>query len=248
VAWRRGILLLGPPGNGKTHAVKALVNAVDRPCLYVRSFRSAHTADESNMETVFVRARSAAPCILVFEDLDALITEENRAFFLNELDGFESNAGILTLATTNHPERLDPAIIDRPSRFDRKYTFDLPGRTERAAYIDAWNARLEPELRLSSDGVQQIADATDGFSFAYLKELLVAASIRWMVTQQTGTMDAIALEQALALGRDVTRGAAPEAPVDRGDRAAGVAYGRIFGEANDGYDRGGRRAIRRRVP
>jgi hypothetical protein len=195
VPWRRGILLLGPPGNGKTHAVKALVNAVDRPCLYVRSFRAARQPDEVNMRHVFARARVSAPCILVLEDLDALVTDKSRSFFLNELDGFESNEGILTLATTNHPERLDPAIINRPSRFDRKYTFDLPGRPERDAFIAAWNERLEPELRLSPAGVQQLADATDGFSFAYLKELMVSASVRWMAVQQPGSMDQIVVDQ-----------------------------------------------------
>jgi ATP-dependent 26S proteasome regulatory subunit len=62
-----------------------------------------------------------------------------RTNFLNELDGFAANIGIVTLATTNHPERLDPAILDRPSRFDRKYPFDLPEQPERHAYIVMWN-------------------------------------------------------------------------------------------------------------
>lgn len=205
VAWRRGILLLGSPGNGKTHAVKALVNAVDRPCLYVRSFRSRREPDEINMETVFARARTAAPCILVLEDLDALVTDENRSYFLNELDGFEGNEGVLTLATTNHPERLDPAIIHRPSRFDRKYTFDLPQREERAAYIASWNDRLEPALRLSPAGVGHVADATDGFSFAYLKELFVGSSVRWMAQQESGSMERIAREQAAALRTEMAQ-------------------------------------------
>ena len=128
VPWKRGLLLVGPPGNGKTHAIKALINETGRPCLYVKTFDSEH----------FDRARPASagsstgpgqcsPCLLVLEDLDSLITDENRSFFLNELDGFAANAGILTIATTNHPGRLDPAILDRPSRFDRKYHFGLPG-------------------------------------------------------------------------------------------------------------------------
>lgn len=194
VPWKRGILLLGPPGNGKTHAVKALVNALARPCLYVKSFH-AQLPDEYSIRAVFDRARAAAPCVLVLEDLDSLVTPTNRSFFLNELDGFAGNTGILTLATTNHPERLDPAILDRPSRFDRKYPFDLPALEERRTYIARWNETLKPALRLSEGAVTAIAEGTDGFSFAYLKELFIAATMRWIATQQEGAMDAIMGEQ-----------------------------------------------------
>src|SRR5205085_9034892 len=126
VPWKRGILFVGTPGNGKTHAVKALINAMGQPCLYVKSFKYEYSTDEENISKVFEQARKSAPCILVLEDLDSLVTPRNRSFFLNELDGFAANIGIVTLATTNHPERLDPSILDRPSRFDRKYPFDLP--------------------------------------------------------------------------------------------------------------------------
>lgn len=53
--------------------------------------------------------------LLILEDLDSLLTDQNRSFFLNELDGFAANEGIVTIASTNHPERLDPAISNRPS-------------------------------------------------------------------------------------------------------------------------------------
>src|SRR5881396_1229792 len=87
------------------------------------------------------RSYLTGPCLL--------IDEENRAFFLNELDGFAANTGVVVLATTNHPEKLDPAILDRPSRFDRKYYFSLPAPRERLAYAFSWNQSLEPELRLA---------------------------------------------------------------------------------------------------
>src|SRR5205823_2063521 len=98
VPWKRGLLLTGPPGNGKTHAVKALVNALGRPILYVKSFSAEERIDQTNIRAIFARARRSAPCVLVLEDLDSLITAENRSFVLNELDGFANNAGILTLA------------------------------------------------------------------------------------------------------------------------------------------------------
>jgi hypothetical protein len=198
VPWKRGILLIGPPGNGKTHAVKALVNALGKPVLYVKSFR-ANCPDEYSIRSVFDRARMSAPCVLVLEDLDSLVTPRNRSYFLNELDGFAGNTGILTLATSNHPERLDPAIIDRPSRFDRKYPFDLPEVEERRTYIVMWNETLRPELRLSEDGIACVAEDTEGFSFAYLKELFLSATMRWISTPQPGTMDQVMPEQVEVL-------------------------------------------------
>lgn len=183
IPWKRGALFIGPPGNGKTHTVKALVNELGRPCLLVKGFKSEYATDEENIGVVFKRARMAAPCVLVFEDLDAMIDDKNRAFFLNELDGFESNTGLVVLATTNHPDRLDPAILNRPSRFDRKYYFELPAASERCAYVAAWNNQLQPDLRLSQSAVSAVVQQTEDFSFAYMKELFVSATMHWMSTK-----------------------------------------------------------------
>lgn len=72
------------------------------------------------MADVFNKARQTSPCIVVFEDLDSLINDSNRSFFLNQLDGLEGNDGLLIIGTTNHFDRLDPGLSARPSRFDRK--------------------------------------------------------------------------------------------------------------------------------
>ena len=61
-----------------------------------------------------------APCLLIFEDLDSMIDDDNRSYFLNEVDGMDVNDGLLMIATTNHFDRLDPGLSNRPSRFDRK--------------------------------------------------------------------------------------------------------------------------------
>src|SRR5262249_40857597 len=112
IPWKRGILFLGPPGNGKTHTVKALINALRQPCLYVKSvIGDRWNTPHDNIRKVFQKARRTTPCVLVLEDLDSLVSGQNRTFFLNELDGFAANAGIVTLATCNHPEQLDPAIL-----------------------------------------------------------------------------------------------------------------------------------------
>jgi DNA replication protein DnaC len=200
IPWRRGSLFIGPPGNGKTHTVKALINFLERPCLYVRNFGYEDDHDEvaENMAMVFKRARMT-PTVVVLEDLDSMISNENRAFFLNELDGFRVNAGVVVLATTNHPEKLDTAILDRPSRFDRKYYFELPAEAERLAYVQNWNRQLQTELRVSDHAAKSIVDETGGFSFAYLKELFVASMAQWMATSGNTSMDDVILGQARLL-------------------------------------------------
>jgi hypothetical protein len=199
VPWKRGVLLLGPAGNGKTHCVKAVVNLLARPCLYVRSLKSMHDTEESAIRQVFHRARQSVPCIVVWEDLDALITPDNRSFFLNELDGFAENAGIVSLATTNHPERLDPAILDRPSRFDVKYHFDLPGDAERQAYFAMWNGQLKPELRVNPSRFAELSRLTEGFSFAYIKELFLSSIMQWIDRREPGGLASVMERQAATL-------------------------------------------------
>ncbi|MDQ2730161.1 MAG: AAA family ATPase [Armatimonadota bacterium] len=165
----------------------------------IKSFKSRHATDHDNIHNVFRQARETIPCILILEDLDSLIDGKNRSFFLNELDGFAANTGVVVLATTNHPERLDPAILDRPSRFDRKYHFQDPGPEDRLAYLSLWNGSLEAELRLSEGGLPQIAEATDGFSFAYLKELFLSSMMHWINAIGQEPMDAVMLVQAKTL-------------------------------------------------
>src|SRR6185436_14869885 len=194
IPWKRGALFIGPPGNGKTHTLKALINKLAMPCIYVRSFE-AH--DE--LAEVFKRARMIAPCVVVFEDLDSMVTKENRSFFLNELDGFRSNTGVVVLASTNHPEKLDAAILERPSRFDRKYYFQLPAETERRAYIEKWNQELQADMQMSKAVTAGLVGKTVGFSFAYLKELVVASMIQWISSSEPRSMDKIILAQVHAL-------------------------------------------------
>lgn len=199
IPWKRGIVLIGPPGNGKTHMIKALINTLGQTCLYVKSFTSQHADEHHNIRVVFNQARDLAPCLLVLEDLDSLITDHNRSFFLNELDGFASNEGMVVIASTNHPDRLDPAIMARPSRFDRKYHFGLPEPAERQAFLELWATRLDAAMRPGPDTIAELAARTDGFSFAYLKELLVGSTVRWAERQEPGTMDAIMRAQLVEL-------------------------------------------------
>ncbi len=195
VPWKRGLLFIGPPGNGKTHMVKALVNSLGYPCLYIKSFKTRQSTDTDNMRLAFNRVRESAPCIVVIEDLDALVDDENRSFFLNELDGFALNDGVLMIASTNHPEQLDIAILEPPSRFDRNYHFETPKPKERVAYLEMWNQKLKSTMQLSSDEIEQISTSAENFSYAYLKELLLSASMVWVQQRIPGTMANIMAEQ-----------------------------------------------------
>jgi hypothetical protein len=202
VPWKRGILFVGPPGNGKTHCLRASIRLLDVPCLYVQSIATKYETEDSCIRSVFGHARELTPCCLVFEDLDAMITPKNRSFFLNQLDGFEQNDGILTIATTNHPDRLDPAIVDRPSRFDRKYHFGLPARPERQAYVTMWQRRLDASMRderQQGEVTERLVEETDGFSFAYVKELFVSSMVRWMAGTRDGAIAPILFEQLTVL-------------------------------------------------
>lgn len=123
-----------------------------------------------------------APCLLIFEDLDSLVADKTRSYFLNEVDGLESNDGILMIGSTNHLDRLDPAVMKRPSRFDRKYHFELPNEAERLAYCRYWHDKLAGsdkdgggEVLFPEEICPIIAQLTEGFSFAFLKELFITS-------------------------------------------------------------------------
>jgi len=204
VPWKRGVLFTGPPGNGKTHAVRALVKESELPCVYVKSLRGGRGDPEEHIADIFRRARQTAPCVMVLEDLDCLIDESSRSMLLNELDGFAANEGLVIIATTNHPEKLDRSLLDRPSRFDRKFHFGLPGRAERLVYLERWAASLEPSLRPSEETVAALAEETHGFTFAYLKELTLGAMMSFMESPVDGAMNAIAPRVLEALRADVT--------------------------------------------
>lgn len=179
VPWKRGIIFHGHPGNGKTISIKALVSTLyarkdEIPGLYVKSLKVCQ-GKEFAIRSIFEHARSMSPCLLIFEDLDSLVTNDVRSYFLNEVDGLESNDGILMIGSTNHLDKLDPAISKRPSRFDRKYHFKLPDTAERALYCEFWKDKVAQSktMQWPEGASRYIAQITDGFSYAYLKELFV---------------------------------------------------------------------------
>ena len=199
IPWKRGMILVGPPGNGKTHMIKALVNHFSLSALYVRGFTAEYKSDSENISAVFHKARACAPAVLILEDLDTLVNPSNRSHFLNELDGFSLNSGILTVASANDPTKLDPALVNRPSRFDRRYVFDLPEAVDRSRYLQFFTSSLDSSLHLAPTVADEIASATEGFSFAYLKELVLSSMMAWISTSKLRAFHSVMLDNVSPL-------------------------------------------------
>jgi hypothetical protein len=215
--WRRGVLLVGPPGTGKTMVCKAAAAALSQCAfLYVRDL--AHYNMESAIRDIFERARRMAPCVLAFEDIDGLVGPENRTVFLNEIDGFRPNEGILIVASSNHPGKIDEALLKRPSRFDRVFHLGLPAKPERAEYCRRVLAKSNLSKNISDDFDTEalalaVADLTDGFTPAYLKEAFTAAALQraqqGAVVLDRAFYDAV-LEQAEELKQYIKKSKNPE--------------------------------------
>ncbi|CAN9318324.1 unnamed protein product [Alternaria alternata] len=187
VPWKRGVIYYGPPGNGKTISIKAMMHSLYQrgvqgdsrlavPTLYVRTL-SSFGGPEYSLSQIFGKARQEAPCYLVFEDLDSIVNDSVRSYFLNEVDGLKSNDGILMVGSTNHLDRLDPGIAKRPSRFDRKCYFPNPDYDQRVQYAKFWQGKLKDnkDLDFPDELCEKIAEITPKFSFAYMQEAFVAS-------------------------------------------------------------------------
>ncbi|KAK5662189.1 hypothetical protein OQA88_8094 [Cercophora sp. LCS_1] len=214
VPWKRGVILHGIPGNGKTVSIKALINSLEKkgvPALYVKSL-DACAGPKWAIQAIFQKARKMAPCLLVFEDLESMVTSKTRSYFLNEVDGLQENQGILMIGSTNYLGRLDPAITKRPSRFDRKYHFRLPDEKGRELYARYWAGKFVGNERVDFPGevCGVVAKWTEGFSFASLKELFVASLLVLARGTHTGEVD------------EGVNGADPERLVENGSCVNGV--------------------------
>ncbi|OAL34645.1 hypothetical protein AYO20_06062 [Fonsecaea nubica] len=181
VPWKRGVIFYGPPGNGKTISIKATMHTLYSrepavPTLYVKSL-VGFAPPEYSIEAIFQKARQEAPCYLVFEDLDSLVTDQVRSFFLNAVDGLSQNDGIFMVGSTNHLDRLDPGIAKRPSRFDRKYLFGNPNLAQRVQYCHFWQKKLRDnkDLEFPDEICTAAAKITADFSFAYIQEAFISA-------------------------------------------------------------------------
>lgn len=163
IPYRRGILLYGPPGNGKTTLVKSLLGMVKHPIVYwqVNEFTSSYS-----IRRVFKQVQASAPALLVIEDIDS-IPNSCRSQFLNQLDGIQTNTGMYVIGTTNDPERVDGALKNRAGRFDRTYEVKMPTKRQRYTYLI--NKGLGKIV--DDDQVELAAKLMDKFSMSMLNEL-----------------------------------------------------------------------------
>jgi AAA+ superfamily predicted ATPase len=169
----RGIVLHGPPGNGKTMIGRALAAMGLATFIFVRP----EDLCEQGIKEAFKLARRLSPAIMFFEDIDFIAGSVMRdcgsptfAEFLVQLDSLERNDGLITIATTNCLEKLDPAIKDRPNRFDVIIPIDPPQFEARRKILKAQLDELARE-----DVIDIATKLTDGLSGAQVKEMAIRA-------------------------------------------------------------------------
>jgi SpoVK/Ycf46/Vps4 family AAA+-type ATPase len=166
---RRGFLFAGPPGCGKTLTLKTL--ASNTPAKFISVLGTADV-DDSMLRNALDLAEGCTPAVVLLEDLDRIVNAKGVSIshFLNLFDGLKVLNGVLVLATCNEPDKLDPALIHRPSRFDRVWRFDLPKYVQRLELL-----RRKGGSYFSESALERAARRSDGFSMAYVQEIVVSA-------------------------------------------------------------------------
>ena len=186
----KGVLLVGPPGTGKTMLAKAVAGEADVPFFSISGSEFVEMfvgMGASKVRDLFKQAKEKAPCIVFIDEIDAIGQKRSGGAYggndereqtlnqlLTEMDGFEGNSGVMILAATNRPESLDPALT-RPGRFDRRVPVELPdlkGRQE-ILKVHAKKVRLTDDVNFET-----IARMASGASGAELANIINEAALR----------------------------------------------------------------------
>ncbi|OBQ51546.1 ATP-dependent zinc metalloprotease FtsH [Halodesulfovibrio spirochaetisodalis] len=186
----KGVLLVGPPGTGKTLLARAVAGEAGVPFFSISGSDFVEMfvgVGASRVRDLFVQGKKNAPCLIFIDEIDAVGRQrgaglggghDEREQTLNqllvEMDGFESNEGVILIAATNRPDVLDPALL-RPGRFDRQVTVPVPDVKGRKRILEV-HARRSP---LAADvNMETIAKGTPGFSGADLENLVNEAALQ----------------------------------------------------------------------
>ena len=185
----KGILLVGPPGTGKTMLAKAVAGEANVPFFSISGSEFVEMfvgMGASKVRDLFRQAKEKAPCIVFIDEIDAIGKKRDGQFggndereqtlnqLLTEMDGFEGNTGVIILAATNRPESLDPALL-RPGRFDRRVPVELPDLKGREEILKVHAKKI----RVNSDvDFSVIARMASGASGAELANIVNEAALR----------------------------------------------------------------------
>lgn len=189
----KGILLVGPPGTGKTMLAKAVAGESEVPFFsisgseFVEMFVGMGAA---KVRDLFKQAKEKAPCIVFIDEIDAIGKKRGGAALggndereqtlnqlLTEMDGFEDNAGVIILAATNRPESLDPALT-RPGRFDRQVPVTLPDLQGRVAILKVHAAKIKTAPFIDYDKVARMASGASGAELANIVNEAALRAVR----------------------------------------------------------------------
>jgi predicted AAA+ superfamily ATPase len=181
---KRGILMYGEPGCGKSGIIQLISQQIIKNDGIVINIKDEEDVERfTSFIGTFRKIEPKRPLIVLLEDIDSLAGEgrSQTARLLNILDGVKQIEGVVYIATTNYPEKLQERITNRPSRFDRRYKVELPNEEIRRAYI---NHKLSDD-DLKNVDVDLWVTKTDGMSLSHLKEVVVSVIVMGRTFEET---------------------------------------------------------------